>query len=81
MRVTNCYYDGCNGVRTGESFEGSVEQCAQFLIDCDTDEDTGESFNEWDLESARLALLEAESTGQPVYIDYDGDEQNWLIVS
>lgn len=80
MRVTNCYYDGCNGERTGDSFEGTVEECAHFLVECDTDEDTGESLNDWDLESAKQALLEAESTGQPVYIDYDGDQQNWLIV-
>jgi len=81
MRVTNCYYDGCNGQQTGESFEGSVEECAEFLVACDTDEDTGESCNGWALESAVESLLEAQSTGAPVYIDCEGDMQNWLVVS
>lgn len=80
MYVTNHYYDGCNGEQTGQSFEGTLEECAEFLLELDTD-DNGESMNDWDLESAKQALLEAELIKQPVYIDWDGDLQNWLTVN
>lgn len=90
MKVQHFYHDGCNGQQIGDDCEGSVEDCVTFLLDQDTDsgqydpenEDTDyHSLNGWTPETAKEALLEAQQDRQPLYVDFKGDRQSWLVVS
>jgi hypothetical protein len=90
LRAQHFYFDGCNGQRIGDEFEGDVDECTQFLLDTDTDsgqyDPTNEdpeyhSLNDWTPETAKEALLDAAKHREPLYIDGAGDRQSWLIVT
>ena len=90
MRVQHCYFDGCNGQRIGDDYEGTVEECAGFLLDTDTDsgcydpdsdDPENHSLNDWTPETAKAALLEAAENREPLYLDGAGDRMSWLVVT
>ncbi|MHA2377575.1 MAG: hypothetical protein ACXAB9_15585 [Candidatus Thorarchaeota archaeon] len=33
MIAIHLYYDGCNGLRTGETYQGSVEEIAEIVVE------------------------------------------------
>ena len=87
MQVQECYYDGCNGQKTGDSFEGSVEECADWLVELDTEDDpqteadVGRSLNGWTKDDAVTELNRCLEESESLYIDFNGDQQWWLVVT
>ena len=84
MRVQECYFN--SGQKTGDSFEGSVDECAEFLMELDTEDDEdhpkfGQSLNDWTQEEAVKELTRCLAEREALYIDGAGDRQWWLIVT
>ena len=77
MHVQESYFN--SGLQTGENFTGSVEECADFLIELDTED--GKSLNDWTKEEAVTALERCLDEKEALYIDGAGDRQHWLTVT
>jgi hypothetical protein len=81
MRVQHSYFDGCNGQQMGDHFEGSVEECAAFLVELDTDTSNDRSLNGWTPENAVEALNRCLSEREPLVVDGEGDGHSTLFVT
>jgi hypothetical protein len=83
------YFDGCNGLKLGDSENDAIGTCAKFLLDQDTNKgqhapEKGpdyQSLNNWDLDEAAKAIKESCDNRTPLVLDRNGDRQVFLIVT
>jgi len=79
------YYDGCNGLRIGETYSGSVEEIAETVLelhqnDYATCDDETQKCGPWTKEAAVEAIREAIDESIPFTIDPYGDGQSFLVL-
>jgi hypothetical protein len=80
------YYDGCNGLRTGETYQGSVEEIAEIVVEHHqnnyaTYDKATKRCSPWTKEAAVQAIQEALEVGTPFTLDPYGDGQQFLALT
>lgn len=84
MIAIHQYYDGCNGLRTGETYQGSVEEIAEIVVEHHqnnyaTYDKATERYGPWTKEAAVQAIQEALEEGTPFTLDNEG--QQFLVLT
>jgi len=82
--VIHQYYDGCNGLRIGGQYSGSIEEIAEIVLeehqnDYATYDRKTKECGPWTKELLVEALQEAHDQKEPFVIDPYGDAQSHLI--
>ena len=86
MLAIHQYYDGCNGLRTGDTYEGSAEEIAEIVVelhqnDYATYDNATKKCGPWTKDLAVQAIQEALAEREPFVIDPFGDGQSFLALT